>query len=134
MIKRRLPFQPLQKATCDLLKECQTAPVYEYVTTNTKPPYITFGEIDILNESAKGMTLYTAGMDIHAYSRAHTRREVNEMLDDIATILSSALVDLSADKYQVIDQDVGESHTSPSETEGYGGIIRINFTIQDMEE
>lgn len=134
MIKRRMPFQALQKAVCGLLKECQTAPVYEYITVNTKPPYITFGDVDMLNDSAKGMTLYSVGMNIHAYSRAHTRREVNEMLDDVATILSSALVDLSAESFQVLDQDVGESHTSPSEIEGYGGMIRINFKIQDMEE
>lgn len=133
MIKRRMPFQALQKATCDLLKKCQTAPVYEYVTLNTKPPYITFGDIHAVDAGAKDASVYAVEMEIHAYSRAHTRREINEMVDDVATILSSAAVDTSADNFTVIAQDISDASTSPSEAEGYTGRIIAIFQIQDNE-
>ncbi len=133
MIKRRMPFQALQKAACDLLKACQTAPVYEYVTLNTKPPYLTFGDIHVTEAGAKDEAIYTVEMEIYAYSRAHTRREINEMVDDTATILSSAVVDTSPDGFTVVAQDVIDASTSPSEMEGYTGRLLATFQIQDNE-
>lgn len=131
MIKRRMPFQALQKATCELLKAYQSAPVYEYVTLNTKPPYLTFGDIRIADAGAKDTAVYTVEMELYAYSRAHTRREVNEMIDDAATILSSVGVDLDADGFTVVAQDIADANTSPSEVEGYTGRLLAVFQIQD---
>ena len=133
MIKRRMPFQALQKATCELLKAYQSAPVYEYVTLNTKPPYLTFGDIHVADVGTKDAAIYTVEMEIYAYSRAHTRREVNEMVDDTATILSSAVVDTSPDGFTVVAQDVIDASTSPSEMEGYTGRLLATFQIQDNE-
>lgn len=115
MIKRRMPFQALQKATCELLKAYQSAPVYEYVTLNTKPPYLTFGDIHVADTGTKDAAIYTVEMEIYAYSRAHTRREVNEMIDDVATLLSSVGADLNTDGYTVVAQDIADATTSPSE-------------------
>lgn len=131
MIKRRMPFQPLQKAVCELLKTYQSAPVYEYVTLNTKPPYLTFGDIRIADAGAKDTAVYTVEMELYAYSRAHTRREVNEMIDDAATILSSVGADLNTDGYTVVAQDIADATTSPSEVEGYTGRLLAVFQIQD---
>ncbi len=131
MIKRRMPFQTLQKAVCELLKTYQSAPVYEYVTLNTKPPYLTFGDIRIADAGAKDTAVYTVEMELYAYSRAHTRREVNEMIDDAATILSSVGVDLDADGFTVVAQDIADANTSPSEVEGYTGRLLAVFQIQD---
>lgn len=131
MIKRRMPFQTLQKAVCELLKTYQSAPVYEYVTLNTKPPYLTFGDIRIADAGAKDTAVYTVEMELYAYSRAHTRREVNEMIDDAATILSSVGVDLDADGFTVVAQDIADATTSPSEVEGYTGRLLAVFQIQD---
>ncbi|WP_302612821.1 DUF3168 domain-containing protein [uncultured Mitsuokella sp.] len=131
MIKRRMPFQTLQKAVCELLKTYQSAPVYEYVTLNTKPPYLTFGDIRIVDAGAKDTAVYTVEMELYAYSRAHTRREVNEMIDDAATILSSVGVDLDADGFTVVAQDIADANTSPSEVEGYTGRLLAVFQIQD---
>ena len=131
MIKRRMPFQTLQTAVCELLKTYQSAPVYEYVTLNTKPPYLTFGDIRIVDAGAKDTAVYTVEMELYAYSRAHTRREVNEMIDDAATILSSVGVDLDADGFTVVAQDIADANTSPSEVEGYTGRLLAVFQIQD---
>lgn len=133
MIKRRMPFQALQKAVCELLKAYQSAPVYEYVTLNTKPPYLTFGDIHIADAGAKDAAIYAVEMELYAYSRAHTRREVNEMIDDAATILSSVGVDLDADGFTVVAQDIADANTSPSEVEGYTGRLLVSFQIQDDE-
>ena len=146
MIKRRMPFQALQKAVCELLKAYQSAPVYEYVTLNTKPPYLTFGDIHIADAGAKDAAVYAVEMELYAYSRAHTRREVNEMIDDAATILSSVGVDLNADGlvlrtgastssdgFAVVAQDIADANTSPSEVEGYTGRLLVSFQIQDDE-
>ena len=131
MIKRRMPFQALQKATCELLKAYQSAPVYEYVTLHTKPPYLTFGDIHVADTGTKDAAIYTVEMEIYAYSRAHTRREVNEMIDDVATLLSSVGADLNTDGYTVVAQDIADATTSPSEVEGYTGRLLAVFQIQD---
>ncbi|WP_337521079.1 tail completion protein gp17 [Mitsuokella jalaludinii] len=131
MIKRRMPFQALQKATCELLKAYQSAPVYEYVTLNIKPPYLTFGDIHVADTGTKDAAIYTVEMEIYAYSRAHTRREVNEMIDDVATLLSSVGADLNTDGYTVVAQDIADATTSPSEVEGYTGRLLAVFQIQD---
>ena len=70
-------------------------------------------------------------MEIYAYSRAHTRREINEMIDDAATLLSSVGANLNADGYTVVAQDVVDATTSPSEVEGYTGRLLAVFQIQD---
>lgn len=133
MIKRRMPFQALQKAVCETLKTCQSNPVYEYVTLNTKPPYITIGGISTTIDGAKDASIYDVQMEIYAYSCAHTRREINEMIDDVATILSSVLMNLNDDKFCVIAQDIGDAITSPSKMEGYSGKITASFRIQDID-
>lgn len=134
MIECRMPFQALQKAVCDLLKTYQSAPVYEYVTLNTKPPYLTFGDIHLVDAGAKDVALYAVEMEVYAYSWAHTRREINEMIDDTATILSSAAPDLEADDYIVVAQDITDANTSPSEVEGYTGRLLVTFQIQDIHD
>ena len=134
MIKRRIPAQALQKSLCALLDACQTTAVYEYIKPDTRPPYITFGEISASLAGGKTDSIYDAIVDIEIYSTVHTRREVNEIMNDVATVLSSARLDMSADGYAAADQDIVDMRTYPSEAEGYNGVIRINIQIQDMEE
>lgn len=137
MIKKRMPFQAIQEAVCNLLKKYQSTPVYEYVPLKVKPPYITFGDIQISDDSAKGTNLYTVDMIIEAYSIKHTRSEINEMINDTATLLSSCYLgeeDMLSDKFQVIDRTILDAQTSPSEQEGYSGELHVQFLIQDRED
>ena len=53
------------------------------------------------------------------------------MIDDTATVLSSAAPDLEADDFIVVAQDVTDASTSPSEVEGYTGRLLVTFQIQD---
>lgn len=140
MIKpKRMPFQALQKAVRDLLNEHITlengniVPVFDYIPTKTKPPYIIFSDIDIADDSAKGSNIYAVDMEIDVYSTGQTRREINGILDDAATLLTSYAVDMSQDKFQVIEQNITDAQTSPSNEFGYTGILHVHFLIQDME-
>ena len=134
MRKTRLPLQALQKAVRDLLTDCQTTPIYEYVGERARLPFIAFGEIILSCDDAKDTSLYTADMELEIYSGAMSRSEVNGILDDVATVLTLARLDLRAAGFAVVDQEISEVRTTQRDSTGYGATLRLAVTVQDMEE
>lgn len=134
MRKKRLPLQALQKAVRDILADCQTTPIYEHVGEAARLPLIAFGEINLSGDDAKGIALYMVEMELEIYSGANSRSEVNSILDDVATVLTVARLNMQTAGFAVVDQDVVEVRTNPRESKGYGATLRLAVQIQDMEE
>ena len=134
MMKKRLPLQTLQKAVRDLLADCQTTPIYEHVKDTAKLPFIVFGEISLSCDDAKDTSLYTAEMELEIYSGANSRSEVNSILDDVATVLTVARLNMQTAGFAVVDQEITEVRTNPRESKGYGATLRLAVQIQYMEE
>lgn len=147
MIKKRMPFQALQKAVCEFLKKYQTSPVYEYITLKTKPPYVTFGDIQVESDDTKDASIIAVDVEIDFYSIKHTRSEINGMMNDVATLLSSFMIGDNQDgcciitdvsdpgnvaNFVVLSQAVLNAETSPSESDGYSGALHVQFTVQDI--
>ena len=133
MIKKRLPLQALQKAVRDLLTACQTTPIHEHVDDKAKLPFIVFGEISVSPDDAKDMALCTATMEMEIYSGANSRTEINGILDDVVTVLTTARLDMQAAGFAVCDQEITEVRTNQREIRGYGATLRLEVQIQDME-
>lgn len=134
MRKKRLPLQALQKAVRDLLTACQTTPIHEHVDDKAKLPFIAFGEISVSPNDAKDTALCTAEMELEIYSGANSRTEVNGILNDVATVLTVARLDMHPAGFAVVDQDIVEVRTNQRESKGYGAMLRLAVQIQDMEE
>ena len=133
MRKKRLPLQALQKAVRDLLTACQTTPIHEHVDDKAKLPFIAFGEISVSPDDAKDTALCTAEMELEIYSGANSRTEVNGILDDVATVLAAARLDMQAAGFAVCDQEITEVRTNQREIRGYSATLRLEVQIQDME-
>ena len=123
MRKKRLPLQALQKAVRDLLTVGETA----------KLPLIAFGEIRMSLSGAKDTALYQAEMELEVYSGANSRSEINGILDDVATVLTAARLDMHTAGFAVCDQEITEVQTNPREVRGYDATLRLEVIIQDME-
>jgi len=133
MRKKRLPLQALQKAVRDLLTACQTTPLHEHVGETAKLPLIAFGEIRMSLSGAKDTALYRAKMELEVYSSANSRSEINGILDDVATVLTAARLDMHTAGFAVCDQEITEVQTNPREIRGYDATLRLEVIIQDME-
>ena len=133
MRKKRLPLQALQKAVRDLLTACQTTPIYEHVDDKAKLPFIVFGEISVSPDGAKDVALCTATMELEIYSGTNSRTEINGILDDVATVLTVARLDMQAAGFAVCDQEITEIRTNQREIRGYSATLRLEVQIQDME-
>ena len=133
MIKKRLPLQALQKAVRDILTACQTTPIHEHVDDKAKLPFIVFGEISVSPDDAKDVTLCTAAMELEIYSGTNSRTEINGILDDVATVLTAARLDMQAAGFAVCDQEITEVRTNQQEIRGYSATLRLEVQIQDME-
>ena len=133
MKKKRLPLQALQKAVRDLLTACQTTPLHEHVGETAKLPLIAFGEISVSLADAKDTSLYTAALELEIYSSANSRTEINGILDDVATVLTAARLDMQAAGFAVCDQEITEVQTSPRENKGYSATLHMEVVIQDLE-
>ena len=123
-MKKRLPLQALQKAVRDLLTTCQTTPIHEHVDDKAKLPFIAFGEISVSPDDAKDVALCTAEMELEIY---------NGILDDVATVLTAARLDMQAAGFAVCDQEITEVRTNQREIRGYSATLRLEVQIQDME-
>ena len=132
-MKKRLPLQALQKAVRDLLTACQTTPIHEHVDDKAKLPFIVFGEISVSPDGAKDVAICTATMELEIYSGANSRTEINGILDDVATVLAAARLDMQAAGFAVCEQEITEVRTNQREIRGYGATLRLEVQIQDME-
>ena len=133
MIKKRLPLQALQKAVRDLLTAGQTTPIHEHVDDKAKLPFIAFGEISVSPDGAKDVALCTATMELEIYSGTNSRTEINGILDDVATVLTAARLDMQPAGFAVCDQEIAEVRTNQREIRGYNATLRLEVQIQDME-
>lgn len=132
-MKKRLPLQALQKAVRDILTACQTTPIHEHVDDKAKLPFIVFGEISVSPDDAKDVALCTAAMELEIYSGTNSRTEINGILDDVATVLTAAWLDMQAAGFAVCDQEITEVRTNQQEIRGYSATLRLEVQIQDME-
>ena len=132
-MKKRLPLQALQKAVRDLLTACQTTPIHEHVDDKAKLPFIAFGEISVSPDGAKDVALCTATMELEIYSGTNSRTEINGILDDVATVLTAARLDMQPAGFAVCDQEIAEVRTNQREIRGYNATLRLEVQIQDME-
>lgn len=133
----RIPLLPFQKALYKLLSVGQTTPVYDYIPSEfseAKLPYITLGAATIKPAGSKDKDIYDCTIQIHAWSEYEGRAEINEIMNDVATVLSMAPLDMAEEKFLAINQEVTFFEAFEAETEGYHGVVTFRAIIQDIKE
>lgn len=134
IILRRIPMTALQKGLFFLLSSGQTTPVYDDVREDAPMPYITLGAFTCKHNGVKTADIWDTSIQIHIWSEYEGKTEVNDVANDIATVLSSAVIDLSVEHFKVLSQDVDMFEAFPEEEFGYHGIVTLVCKIQNLGE
>lgn len=132
MIIRRIPMDALQKGVFSLLSTKQTTPVFDDVPEDAKFPFITLGAFTDKQTGNKTADIHDISLQIHIWSEYEGKKEVNEIANDVTAVLTSWPLDLSADGFNVMSQDVDFFEAFPEEVAGYHGVITFVAKIQNL--
>jgi len=132
MIIKRIPMNALQKGVYSILTTKQTTPVYDDVPEGAMFPYVTIGAFTCKSNGAKPTDIMDISLQLHIWSEYSGKMEVNGIADDITAVLTSWPIDLSADNFKVILQDVDFFEAFPEEIQGYHGVVTFISKIQNL--
>ena len=132
IIFRRIPMTALQTGLYNLLLAGQSTPVYDDVPEDAVFPYITIGAFTCKRLADKTSDIWDTSMQLHIWSSYNGKAEVNKIADDITTVLSSAMIELSSERFSVLSQDVDFFEAFPEAEFGYHGVITVITTIQNL--
>ena len=132
MIIRRIPMNALQKGVFLLLSTKQTTPIYDDVPEDAVFPFITLGAFTDKQTGNKTADIHDISLQIHVWSEYEGKQEVNEIANDITAVLTSWPLDLSADGFNVMSQDVDFFEAFPEEAAGYHGVLTFVAKIQNL--
>lgn len=130
---KRIPLNVLSAALYRRLSEHQDVPVYDDVPADAAAPYITFGLFTCKEAGTKTNDICDVTVNIDVWSEYAGKKEVNQIANDIITLIQSADLDLSADQFAFLGSEVDFFEAFPEDTAGYHGVITIIFKIQNME-
>lgn len=132
MIIRRIPMNALQRGVYSILSQYQTTPVYDDVPENAKLPYITLGAFTCKQTGNKTADICDISLQVHIWSEYEGKKEVNEIANDVTAVLTSWPIDLSAEGFNMMSQDVDFFEAFPEEVAGYHGVITFTAKIQNL--
>ena len=132
IIKKRVPLVAFQTAMYALLTAGQTTPVYDDVPEDAVLPYVTFGGFTAKQSGTKTTNCWDISQQIHIWSEYQGKKEVNSIADDVSTVLSSVMLDLSAAGFKVIAQDVDFCEAWEEDDGGYHMAITFVAKVQDL--
>lgn len=132
-LKKRVPILAVQKGLVTLLTQGQSTKIYDDVVPKAKLPYISIGAINAKPNGSKDRAIFDVSVQLHLWSGYQGKFEINSMMNDVATVLSYASIDTSADGFSVVSQEIDFFEVFSEELHGYHGVITIVIKIQDME-
>lgn len=132
-LKTRVPILAVQKGLVTLLTQGQSTKIYDDVVPKAKLPYISIGAINAKPNGSKDRAIFDVSVQLHLWSGYQGKFEINSMMNDVATVLSYASIDTSADGFSVVSQEIDFFEVFSEELHGYHGVITIVIKIQDME-
>lgn len=128
----RIPLIALQKALYTTLTTYQTTPVYDDVPADAVLPYISLGAFTCKPNGAKRTQISDVSIQIHIWSSYKGKAEVNSIANDVIAVLSSVYLDLAADNFETLNQDVDFFEAFEADQDGYHGVITLIVKIQNV--
>jgi hypothetical protein len=151
-LTKRIPLIALQKALYTVLTSYQTTPVYDdvpdfktdfegnYLLDDNGAmipvtlPYVTLGAFTCKPNGAKLTDISDVSIQIHIWSEYGGKAEVNGIAEDVITVLQSIPIDLSADNYNIMSQDIDFFEAFSKGTSGYHGVLTLVMKIQNIKQ
>ena len=132
-VMKRIPLVVFQTALYTLLKSYgQTVPVYDDVPNNAKLPFITLGAFTSKQVGSKTTNCWDISQQIHLWSDYHGKKEVNEMANDVSSLITAYKLNLAAAGFDVTSHDVDFFEAFEEEEGGYHGVVTFVARIQDL--
>ncbi len=131
MIKKRIPLVASQKALFKSLSTYQTTTVYNKIPSDAEAPYIKICAFTCKPDGSKDVDISRVTSQIQIFSEYEGELEVNGIADDVIQVIGAVKLDLSADKFNVMEQNY-EMFESFETEEGYTGIVTFVAKIQNL--
>lgn len=125
-----VPQISLRRALYSLLNEGQNHNVYGDVPEEATLPWITIGGMIFSPVGSKTTVIWQARANIEAYSDGTQKLELNEMLNDICTLVSYYGNSLEIEGYSIIDTEIETVETEQETTTGYHGTVTVIVKLQ----
>ena len=130
ILVKDVPQVPLRRALFSLLADGQDHNVYGDIPEDAVFPWITIGGMIFSLIGSKTTVIWQAKANLEAYSDGTQKLELNEMLNDICTLVSYYGNKLEIDGYSIIDTEIETVETEPETTTGYHGTVTVVFKLQ----
>lgn len=105
--------------------------IYDDVPQDVTFPYVTLGEVTVREWNTASDAGAEHGLVLHAWSRAHGRKEVKEILSAINNALDQAALAVAG--FQLINlQFVSADMRREKDGETYHGIIRFRAVTESL--
>jgi hypothetical protein len=104
---------------------------YDAVPEDAVMPYVTLGSFTNKPGGSKDIDKSDVSLQIHIWSAYEGKREVNEIADDVTAILTSLPINLAADGFNVMSQDIDFFEAFPEDPEGYHGVCTFVARVQN---
>lgn len=128
-IVKRVPLISLRQAVFSKLKSGQNHAVYGGVDNDTPAPYIVLGQAVFKPDGAKSMNLWSITLDVDCYVDHNDLATLNEMLDDVSTLLSVGYPQMVVADFQIIKCEIDTIQTFPDGAGGHHGVVVALFSL-----
>lgn len=133
MIRRRIPMDALQAGVYSILTtHGLDIPVYDAVPPGAVMPYITLGAFTWTRDGNKTVDWGRATLQIHIWSEEAGKTQVNQIANDVTALLTAWPLVLSADGFDVKEQDIEMIESFPDDGGGYHGVVTFVARIQNL--
>ena len=120
---RHIPFNFAHKGISDILKEKQTANVYDQITDESLFPCITFGPFTWKRDGAKGIDISDTSTELHVWSSDMSKKEVEEICSDITAVLTAWELKAEGSGFKCLEQDIDMVEVYEAEKAGFHGVV-----------
>ena len=129
---KRSPVSPLNKALFERLKDALTVPVYDYVPSGKKMPYVVMTDTSAESWDTKTVCGANVLATIKVLSEYQGDKEVAQLSDAAISAIQGELLVL-ADDWQVVLSSV-DSHSVERLESHREATVTFKFTIIDTKE
>ena len=105
------------------------AKVYDDVPQGTAFPYVTIGESTVRDWSTGSEDGLEHILTLHVWSRAHGRKEVQEIMDAVSTVLHDSALSVAGHSLINLRHELSEARRE-SDGETYHGIVRYRAVTE----
>ena len=127
---REVPMIALHTALVQLLKAGQPRPVYGEVPPKAARPYITVGDATFKPIGTKESLIWRVTTNVEVWAAREQRRGLNEVMNDISTLVTAYWNKLAVDGFHVMDCDIDFLETFEENGGGYHGIVTVVTDLQ----